>query len=290
MQALRLVSTKEMPESEWLDFRRKGIGGSDVAAICGMSKYKSPVAVYLDKIGELPPIEDNPKMKAGRKLEPLIAQWFAEETGKRVMQQHAIFQHKEHDFMLANIDRWVIGENAGLEIKNTSEFLRDEWADEKVPTEYQLQCNHYMAVTGAERWYLCVLLGGWDLQWRVIERNDDLIKNLITIEHSFWHDNVLSKTPPAYSYQDTKLLGDKYPESQPGKHIELGEEHYELIQRVLLRKNTLEAAKNELETDKNIIKAMMGDNEMAWFQGEPIFTWKSNKKGVRSFRFVGGEE
>ncbi|AFC28367.1 hypothetical protein PM3016_1442 [Paenibacillus mucilaginosus 3016] len=290
MQALKLVSVKDMPREDWLEYRRKGIGGSDVAPICELSKYKSPMAVYLDKIGELPPLEDNDKMKAGRMLEPLIAKWFTEETGIRVMQQHSIFKHREHDFMLANIDRWVIGKNEGLEIKNTSEYNRDEWAGDKVPVEYMLQCNHYMAVTGAERWYVAVLIGGWDFQWRIIERDEELIRNLIEIEYNFWHNHVLAKQPPAYGHQDTGLLKDRFPESRPGANMELGEEHSELIRLVFDSKKALKRAEETHETAKNRMKAVMGEHETAWFQGEPVFTWKSNKKGVRSFKIVGGDE
>lgn len=290
MQALRLVSTKDMGREEWLGWRKKGIGGSDVAAICGFSRYKSAVEVYLDKIGELPPIEDNPKMKAGRMLEPLIADWFAEETGMRVMQQHSIFQHPEHPFMLANIDRWVIGQNAGLEIKNTGEYSRGDWFDgqnEIIPTEYQLQANHYMAILGADRWYVAVLIGGWDFQWRVIERDEDLIRNLITIEKGFWEENVLKRQIPTFTAQDTETLKWMYPESKP-KSFEISEAYYELIKRYFDTRIALEHAEEAHEDVKNKIKGIMGEYELAYWQGEKMFSWKSNKKGTRVFRPVGG--
>lgn len=290
MQALRLVNTKDMPREEWLKWRRKGIGGSDVAAICGMSRYKSALEVYLDKLGELPEKEDNPKMKAGRKLEPLIAEWFTEETGYRVMQQHSIFQHKEHPFMLANIDRWVIGQNAGLEIKNTSEFNRSDWFDgqnEIIPTEYQLQANHYMAILGAERWFIAVLIGGWDFQWRVIERDEALIQSLITIEKSFWEDNVLAKVPPAVTAQDTDLLNYMYPSSSPSS-IDLSEAYYDLIKNLMDTRQALKLAEEAHEDAKNKIKQIMGEHELAYWQGEKMFSWKTNARGSRIFKILGG--
>lgn len=290
MQALRLTSTKELTHDDWLDWRRKGIGGSDVAAICGMSRYKSPMEVYLDKLGEIPPLEDNPKMKAGRILEPIIADWFAEETGYKVQRQNFMFQHKEHPYMLANIDRWLPGQNAGLEIKNTAEYCREDWAGTQAPTEYILQCNHYMAVTGAERWYIAVLIGGWDFQWKVIERDDDLIRNLITVESEFWNSNVITMIPPAFSHQDTARLSQMYPESMPMKGLDLPSEAYQTIQNYLDAKKAKTAAEEAEETAKNQLKGMMKDAELAYWQGELLFTWKTNKKGIRSFKTVGGND
>lgn len=289
MSAQVLISTSDLSHEQWLAHRRLGIGGSDVAPICGLSKYNSPMSVYLDKIGELAPLEDNPKMAAGRRLEPLIADWFAEETGLKVMKRNAILQHKKYPFMLANIDRWIAGKNAGLEIKNTSEYMRDEWINEKVPVEYMLQCNHYMAVTGADRWYVAVLIGGWDFQWRLIERDEELIANLIKIEDGFWHEHVLAKAPPSISHQDTDYINSTFPQSEPESYIHLLERDYDVIKELLQAREDVKAAQNREEEAKNKIKMLMGDAETAYWQGEKMFTWKSNKKGVRTFKVVGGD-
>jgi putative phage-type endonuclease len=290
MQALRLVGTKDLEHEDWLEWRKRGIGGSDVAAICGLSRYKSALEVYLDKIGEIPPIPDNPKMKAGRILEPLIADWFAEETGIRVQKQNYIFQHKDYPFMLANIDRWVPGENAGLEIKNTAEYSRNNWFDgqtEIIPTEYQLQANHYMAVTGADKWYVAVLIGGWDFQWRVIERDDNLIKNLITIEENFWTQHVTAGVLPEVKAQDTDLMNYMYPASAPTS-VNISEAYYELIKRLIDTKQALKHAEDAHEDVKNKVKKLMGENELALWQGEKFCSWKTNARGSRVFKIIGG--
>lgn len=289
MQAQRLVNTKDLSHDEWLKYRQMGLGGSDIAAIMGYSKFKSPIAVYLDKIGELPPLEDNPRMKAGRIMEPVIAEWFAEDTGLKVWRQNAVFQDPIHKFMLANIDRWLPGKNAGLEIKNTSEFCRHEWEGSQAPTEYVLQCNHYMAVTGADRWYIAVCIGGWDFQWRIIERNEELIQNLIVIERTFWEDHVLVKSPPAYSHQDTELLKERFPESSAGKAMNLPEEAYDDIQGLYAARAAKAAATQAEDTHKNRLKGYMEDAELAYFQDELKFTWKKNAKS-RPFKVIGGEE
>ncbi len=290
MEALRLVPTNDLTHNEWLEWRRKGIGGSDAASICGLSRYNSPLGVYLDKIGEMPPLEDNPRMKAGRKLEPFIADWFAEETGYKVMKRNAIFQHKKFPFMLANIDRWIPGYNAGLEIKNTSEYSRHDWFDGKVeviPTEYQLQANHYMAVTGAERWFMAVLIGGWDFQWRVIERDEKLIESLIEIESHFWNNHVLTKSVPEVTSKDTDKLDYLYPSSNPTT-LEISEVYYDLIKRLVDTKHDLKRAEEAHEDVKNKVKNLMGENELALWQGEKFCTWKTNARGSRVFKIIGG--
>lgn len=290
MQALRLVSTEDLIHDEWLEYRKQGIGGSDVAAIVGLSRFKSSFSVYLDKIGELPPLEDNPQMKAGRVMEPVIADWFTEETGIKCQEQKWIFQHAEHPFMLANIDRWIPGENAGLEIKNTSEYCRKDWFDgntEIIPTEYQLQANHYMAVTNADKWYVAVLIGGWDFQWRIIERDERLIKNLIAIEKNFWENHVQAKVPPRVGAQDTDMMNFMYP-SSASTSLAISEAYYDLIKRLLDTKNALEDAKEAHEDVKNQVKQIMGENELATWQGDKFCSWKSNKNGTRVFKILGG--
>lgn len=290
MQALRLVSTEDMIHDDWLEYRKRGIGGSDVAAIVGLSRFKSAFSVYLDKIGELPPLEDNPKMKAGRILEPVVADWFTTETGIKCQEQKWIFQHAEHPFMLANIDRWIPGENAGLEIKNTSEYCRNDWFEgntEIIPTEYQLQANHYMAVTNADRWYVAVLIGGWDFQWRIIERDEKLIKSLITIEKNFWENHIQAKVPPQVGAQDTDMMNFMYP-SSTSTSLAISEVYYDLIKSLLDTKKALETAKEAHEDVKNRVKQIMGENELATWQGDKFCSWKSNKNGSRVFKIIGG--
>lgn len=147
-----------------------------------------------------------------------------------------------------------------------------------------------MAVTGAERWYIAVLIGGWDFQWRVVERDEALIQNLIKIEHDFWHDHVLTKIPPAFSHQDSDYLKETYRESIAESCMDLPEEAYPIIQDYHEADRVMAAAEMAKETAKNQIKGMMGHKEKAYWQGELKFTWKANKKGVRSFRAVGSEE
>ena len=104
MKLNKVVSTLEMPHEEWLRYRKKGIGGSDAGAICGVNKYRSAVSVFLDKTTEQTSEFDNEAMRQGRDLEQYVAERFCEETGKKVRRANAIFSHSELPFMLANIE------------------------------------------------------------------------------------------------------------------------------------------------------------------------------------------
>ena len=190
-----LTPTTDLAHDEWLGYRCKGIGGSDAAAIVGLNPWSSPTAVYADKMGITQPKESNEAMRLGTDLEEYVAKRFTEETGKKVRRRNAILRSVEHPFMLANVDRMVVGEDAGLECKTTSPWNKSEWETGDVPQTYYCQCCHYMAVTGYDRWYLAVLVLGKGFYWYQIDRNEDDINALIEAESAFW-ENLKNGIPP----------------------------------------------------------------------------------------------
>lgn len=277
MQAEVFTMTLDMNRKEWLKARQKGIGGSDAAAIAGLNKWKSPVAVYLDKVGQAP--EEDAAGEAaywGNVMEDIVAQEFSKRTGLKVRRRNAILKHSEHEWMLANVDRLIVGKREGLECKTASEYLRDQWEGEEVPTSYLLQCQHYMAVTGYEAWWIAVLVGGNKFIYKKVERDEELISYLIDIEKTFWEEHVLKEVPPAFDGSDASvdLLKVMYPESTPDTEIELPPESHsylEALDQVNAELKQLETQKKEYE---NKIKALMGDNEKA-LAGDRTITWKS---------------
>lgn len=145
-----ILSVKDAEDHEkWLKTRDLGIGGSDAAVIMGMNSYKSTYQLWMEKTGQVEPpdLSDNQYVYWGTKNESNIADWFQEETGKKVKRLGTL-QSREYPFMLANVDRTVIGENAGLEIKTAGVSQYRKWKDDEIPDAYYCQCLHYMAVTG----------------------------------------------------------------------------------------------------------------------------------------------
>lgn len=277
MRAEALVSTQDMSRHEWLEARRKGIGGSDVSAIAGLNKWKSPIGVYLDKTGQSPD-EDTAGEAAywGNVMEDIVAQEFSIRTGMRVRKRNAILVHPEHEFMLANVDRLIVGRKEGLECKTASEYLKGDWEDEEIPASYLLQCQHYMAVTGYKAWHIAVLIGGNKFIHKRIERDEELIQYLIDFEKDFWVNHVLAEVPPVFDGSDasTDLLKALYPEAEPASEIKLGGE----VEQMLDAMDQLAADIKEFETKKkeyeNQIKAMMAENEKGLTLNR-VITWKN---------------
>lgn len=192
----KFISTKNMSREEWLRYRKTGIGGSDAGAICGLNPYSSPVQVYYDKTTDEIMEEDNEAMRQGRDLEQYVAERFTAETGKKVRRSFAMYQHEAHSFLLANVDRLIVGERAGLECKTVSPYSADKWRDGEIPPHYLIQCLHYMLVTGADAWYLAALIYGREFIYHRIERDEAVIQNLLTVETEFWNRYVVPKNMP----------------------------------------------------------------------------------------------
>lgn len=260
-----LLATKDLSREEWLRARMAGIGGSDVSAIAGLNKYKSPMGVYLDKIGESP-IEDITSEAAyfGTLLEDVVAQEFTKRTGMKVRNRFAILQHPKHPYMLANVDRMIVGKKEGLECKTASEYLKGEWEGDEVPTPYLLQIQHYMAVTGYDAWWIAVLLGGNKFIFKRIERDEEIIEYLIKLEGEFWANHVIKRNPPEFdgSEASSRLLQALYPQAEPKSEIQLDKTVETLIDArdaYIEDITALETKKKEIE---NQIKAQMGENEI----------------------------
>lgn len=176
------IKTLDMQRKDWLQNRKMGIGGSDAGAICGLNPYVSPMQVYFDKTSEVIEDKDNESMRQGRDLEDYVAKRFMEETGKKVRKSNIMYVNQAHPYMFANVDRLVVGEDAGLECKTASAYSADKWKDGNVPEHYYIQCCHYMAVTNAKAWYLAVVILGKEFKFVKIERDEQMIQNLIQIE------------------------------------------------------------------------------------------------------------
>lgn len=145
----KTISTMGMEHEEWLRLRKGGIGGSDAGAVCGLNLYRSPMAVYWEKTTDTLDLSDNEAMRQGRDLENYVAQRFTEETGKKVRRSNKMYWSEEHPFMYADVDRLLVGEDAGLECKTVSAYNAGKWENGAIPMHYLMQCIHYMVVTTA---------------------------------------------------------------------------------------------------------------------------------------------
>jgi putative phage-type endonuclease len=245
--------------------RKTFIGGSDAAAVLGLSRWKTPVEVWAEKTGliEAEDISDKLPVKLGNIFEETVAQLFCEETGKKVQRANETIFHKHYPFIGANIDRKVIGEDSILEVKTCSAWKAKEWQDEEeIPQEYILQVMHYLAVTGKAKAYLAVLIGNQDFKVKEILRDEAMINQIITKEAAFWNEFVLTKImPTTIKAQDGDILNKLFPHAEEGKEIQLEESVNMIIDDIEAYSKDEKAIKSQINKLRNELKAKIRENE-----------------------------
>lgn len=212
--AIEVVDTSGLSEEDWLGYRRQGIGGSDVAAIMGVSPFATLRDLYNDKCGNPDVIqtEDNWVAKeVGHRLEDLVAKIFAYKTGYKVFAVRKLFRHPFHSFMQANVDFFVElpdGSIAILECKTTNYNSKEKWNDGAVPVNYESQCRHYMAVMNLSCAYIACLYGNNENEfvYRRIDRDEVIEADMIEMEAHFWNEYVLGRIEPPYTESGDLVL------------------------------------------------------------------------------------
>lgn len=266
-------------EEEWREIRKQGIGGSDAGAVCGVNPWKSPVQVWLDKTGQAPDFEDNERMMWGRKLEDAVADHFAEVNGIKVRRNNAVLIHPEHDFMLANLDREIVGqeEKTILEVKTAGAHTLKTWEEDGVPASYCLQTQHYMAVTGAVKAFLAVLIGGQKYMQFEIHRDDEVIQYLAKIESDFWQYVKTNTAPPMdESSLTASTLNMLYPSSN-GQSIILPDDALQYITEYEAAQAQEKLAKDSKEKAKLRLQALLGEAEAGMVAGK-LIKWKTAER------------
>lgn len=287
MTANVLCSTVGMSREDWLQRRNDGIGGSDIAAIMGLTpRYRTQIDVWMEKTGQAPIETRAPYVVDGIEYpsepaywgtvhEDAIAHHFTAVTGLKVRRRNAILQHPDHPWMLANIDREIVapGLRAGLECKSASAYLSDDWQDDAVPLAYQAQCQWYMAITGFSTWYIAALVGGNRFTCTMLSRDDEVIHSMIAAGHAFWQCVESHTMPPVDgSEKCSDALQRLYPSSIPDASIELPPT-IDLREIDALARD-IAALEERRMLLINQIKAEMGENESAWC-GDRKITWKT---------------
>jgi putative phage-type endonuclease len=259
-----------------LEIRKTGIGGSDAAAVCGLSRYKTKVDVWLEKTGQAPDKDENEFMYFGNVLEPIVGAEFEKRTGKKIIIPNETYRSSEHPFMLANVDYLIDGENAILECKTASAYSLSEWGEswtDDYPQEYVIQCAHYAAVMGVDKVYLAVLIGGNTFRIYLYKRNKGLEEKLIRFEKDFWETNVLKDSPP-----EPQKIEDVYNikgNLKEGEFMIADLDIERLIDRYKDLKLHSKSIENEVESLKLQILKKMGKTSVVYdAHGKELVTFK----------------
>ncbi len=271
-----LTTTENLSYEEWLEWRRKGIGGSDASIVCGVNRYKFPLELWLDKTGQIPFGEAGEAAYWGTQLEPFVKREFTKRTGIEIREVKQLLQSEEHPFMLANLDGICYDPNFGdcvFEAKTASAFKAAEW-ENSIPDEYMLQIQHYMAVTGYRATYIAVLIGGNSFKWKLIERDEELIAMIISLEEAFW-EHVKNGTPPPIDGSDAcaNFLAEKFSESTKTE-VQLPEKAAEIILQYETVSNQISKLTEQKTAAENQLKEILGNNEIGTI-GDIRVGWKS---------------
>lgn len=278
-----VTRTDDLTRADWLELRRGGIGGSDVAAIAGLDPWKSAFAVYLDKVGMAPPDEDSEQAYWGRELEPFVVRRYERDTGRHAIDFPFLLRSRTHSFALANLDRLSAPTadsppDRVVEAKTTSAF-NPTFADgddvDALPDRVAVQGFHYLGVTGYDECDVAVLVGGQRFRLYRITRDDELIGNLMKLEADFWQQ-VLDRVPPTPDAASLELLANLY-EVKPDSVVQL-DEHAdrvaELTRRRQSAKEQIKELKREADDAQAQLCALLGENEVGTIAGSPAVTWK----------------
>jgi putative phage-type endonuclease len=268
--------------------RTKYIGGSDIGAILGLSRFKTPLEVWMEKTGKETKKVDSLPLRFGSFAEDFVAREYSRATGFELLHDESIYLHPEHSYMSAHIDRFVLGAqgalrpNRILECKTANPFSSGDWGEigsDEVPMGYLCQCIWYMAITAIDKTDLAVLFGNSDFRIYEIARDPALEALVIAKAATFWDEHVLKDIPPpASNEQDCQTLFSK---GDPAKSIEAGQETLELTKRLQLLNSEIDVREEEISSIKQNIMSQMGEAELLTYQGRTLASWKAPKPSFR---------
>ena len=271
-----LADTSNMSHEEWLAIRRTGLCGSDCASVLGLSPWTSSIELWMDKTGKkLMDKEVSESMFWGSRLEDTIRDFFAETTGKKVKQIHAVLQHPEIPYLLANIDGITETDDhepAILEVKTVSAYGEKNW-ESGIPINYELQIRHYMLVTGLRKAYCIALFGGNHTKIYEVDADDTIEAMLLKEEQKWWSYVVNGVMPSMDSSDAAKELLDSTFKGGISEEVELPEEAQQFLNMYFEGQAEAEAAKEKVQLATNNLKQYLKDNNVAVLNGHKV-SWK----------------
>ncbi len=275
--------------------RTKYIGGSDIGAILGLSKFRTPLEVWQEKAGQDTVNLDSLPLRFGSYAEDFVAQEYARSTGSLVVTHPEPFIHKEHSFLQGHVDRFILESNTPLlthdgklntltllECKTANPFAKDQWGEvgsDEVPMNYLVQCAWYMLLTGCARSDLAVLFSNADFRIYTIYKDAELENILLEKAVQFWHAHVLTKIPPPpINESDCKLL---YAQSKAAKSIEVNSSVLGLLSELPKLNATVNQCEERISQIKQAVMQEMQDADTLTWNGKTMATWKAPKASFK---------
>ena len=268
--------------------RTKYIGGSDIGAILGLSKFRSALDVWMEKTGKEVKALDSLPLRFGSFAEEFVASEYARHTGSELIHDESIYLHSEYSFMSAHIDRFVHGDGIAqpptkiLECKTANPFAQSDWGDvgsDQVPMSYLCQCAWYQAITGIDEADLAVLFGNSDFRIYQIQRDKELEDLLLDKATTFWDEYVLKDIPPPpQSEADYQAL---FKRGNAEQSIEANLETVKQIARLHLLNAEISTKEDEISVIKQHVMGQLENAELLTYQNQILATWKAPKPSFR---------
>lgn len=260
--------------------RTQFLGGTDIAGILGLSRWKTPLSIWAEKTGQIPPKEGPPALhqKLGTRLEEVVAELFMEKTGLRVQRANERRIHPKYPMFAAQIDRLIVGTDELLECKTANVFAKKEWAEEEIPQEYICQVMWQLACSGRKRGHIAALIGNQDFVVKIIDRDPVMIAEMLKRAKAFWDDFIVPKVMPGQILAgDTATLLALFPEAEIGKELDLGDQGAKLAELRASSLQDLLGLKKQVEALENQIKALLGTAESAQ-AGKYRISWRNMER------------
>ena len=262
--------------------RSKSLGGSDIGAILGLSKFRTPLDVWLEKTGQAQTQPDHIALRFGSFAESFIADEYSLLTQSKLSDEDLFLSHPEHTFCTGHIDRWINQRDRILECKTANPYALSEWGDlgsDQVPMSYLVQCQWYLMLSQCPSADLAVLIGNSDFRIYHIAYDEELGALLLDRACQFWQDHVLTQTPPSPSnLDDLKYL---YPKATLGKTCEASHDIYEEAKQLWQTHQQIKTLESASEQLKQHLMQYMSDAEILTYQGQTLCTWKTPKASSR---------
>lgn len=290
----KIFSTVKQDEDEaaWLAARTRGLGGSDIGPICGVSHFSSARQIYLKKTGMFTELENEvltpdsaaaERMHFGHMLEPIVAHEYSLRTGEKLYDAQVTLEHNDYPWALANVDRFIVDEENKpigiLECKTSSEYNKEDWEDGNIPVTYMYQLQWYLWITGLEWGAFACLVGGNKFYHYKVYRDDELLNNtIIPAAKKFWFENVLALVEPEMQESDTDFVNAVNVECEKSSEMFFEDDTTnELLRTIVDCKAKIKELEGIMTEAQNRIKDKLGNTEIG-YSADYVVKWSPRKR------------
>lgn len=280
--------------------RSQFLGGSDIGAILGFSKYRTPLQVWMEKTGKLMPNVNNLATRFGHFNEAFVASEYAQTTGHILHEYPDTITHPEYPYFCAHIDRLIFDrdqdidriENSSaallqsakgiLECKTANPFTKAEWGEpgtDQVPLPYLCQCLWYLLITQLPKAELAVLFGNSDFTIYSIYRDIELEALIVQKAEYFWSEYVLKDLPPPTQTEDDCLA--LFKNTAPKLTKEANDEVVQDIQKLIELNTQIKESELQVSTLRQLVMNYLQEADTLTFENQILATWKTANPAKR---------